>query len=577
MDFSWNSLKISKSIKKVIKEVLKFETMTCVQSATIPLFISNKDCAVEAVTGSGKTLAFIIPIIEILLRKSQNEGMSDYDIGAIIVSPTRELAQQIYEVLNTFIINNKSIKLKGMLLIGGANTQSDINKYLSIGAHIIVSTPGRLCDLLSKCDQFSNRVRKCLEVFVLDEADHMLGLGFDKALNTILSYLPKQRRTALFSATQTKKIDHLIRAGLRNPVRIEIKEKNVDPLVSPEECLQMPQTLKNSYVLLNSCDDKLSFIIQFIRKNLNAKYLIFMSTCAQVNYFEKPILKYIKTKDSEIPVLKLHRKLKRKRQKIFDEFRDSKSGILLCTDVMSRGVDIPQVDWVLHFDLPLTIESYIHRCGRSGHQIGVYGNSLVIALPNEYEFITLCQSKGIELNLMEPTISIDKTLKTSIFEYLKKELRKNGNFYEESMQAFVSFIRTYSSKHCMSSILFKSLDINDIANGYALLKMPVMPELRHREKGKSDFNTTPEDIKIANSFKNAKFQSEKTKYITEKIPQKSISKTRSLIQKTKLKGKRKKEFIDQLEMEELANDAKMVKKLKRGKISTKQFEEHFGL
>jgi Asp-tRNA(Asn)/Glu-tRNA(Gln) amidotransferase B subunit len=104
-----------------------------------------------------------------------------------------------------------------------------------------------------------------------------------------------------------------------------------------------------------------------------------------------------------------------------------------------------------------------------------------------------------------------------------------------------------------------------------------MPELRHREKGKSDFNTTPEDIKIANSFKNAKFQSEKTKYITEKIPQKSISKTRSLIQKTKLKGKRKKEFIDQLEMEELANDAKMVKKLKRGKISTKQFEEHFGL
>ncbi|CAG2100387.1 unnamed protein product [Medioppia subpectinata] len=577
MSLSWKSLAVKKAITRVVRKRLKFVSMTAVQSAVIPLFIANKDCAVEAVTGSGKTLAFVIPIVHILLSKAEKEAIDDTDVGAIILSPTRELAQQTYQVLNHFVVDNPSIPLKAMLLIGGTNVGQDIERYMSCGAHIIVSTPGRLCGLFSKCDHFASRVRKCLEVFVLDEADLILNLGFETALNEILSYLPKQRRTGLFSATQTKKLDHLIRAGLRNPVKVEIKEKYSDPSTA-DECLQMPQTLHNSYVCLKSCDEKLAFIIEFVRRDLSAKYLVFTSTCAQVNYFSKPINKFIQQKDKSFVTLKIHRKLQKNRQKIFNEFRESKSGLLFCTDVMSRGVDIPQVDWVLHMDLPNTIEDYVHRCGRSAHQMGVNGNSLLIALPNETEFIDLCQSKGIDVNPFDTKLTIDDNLKQSIIESMKREARSDQNYYELGMQSFVAFIRTYSSKHCMSNILYKKLDINDLANGYALLKIPVMPELKHRPRGKTVFNTSADDIQIAKNFKRESFLAKDPSDVYERKPlTKTVSKKVSLIKKCKLKGKRKKQFIDELDIQELAEDSKMVKKLKKGIITSQQFDQHFGL
>ncbi|XP_054169080.1 ATP-dependent RNA helicase DDX55-like [Oppia nitens] len=577
MSLSWSTLNVHKCIIKVVKKSLKFAHMTAVQSAVIPLFVSNKDCAVEAVTGSGKTLAFVIPIIDILLKKSSNESIKKTDVGAIVVSPTRELAQQIYEVLNQFIVDNKNIPLKGLLLIGGTSVGQDIDRYKTIGANIVVSTPGRLCDMFEKCDLFASRVRQCLEVFVLDEADLILSMGFETALNNILSYLPKQRRTGLFSATQTKKLDQLIRAGLRNPVKVEIKEKYTDQSASGD-CLQMPQLLHNHYVCLDSCEEKLAFVISLVRQQPNAKYLVFMSTCAQVNYFSNPITKFIQKVIKQFVILKLHRKLKKSRQKIFDEFRKCKSGLLLCTDVMSRGVDIPQVDWVIHLDLPNTIEDYVHRCGRSGHQVGVTGNTLVIVLPTEMEFLELCESKGVDVKQLQTNLNVDKNLKNNVIEFMKKESRKHKTYYELGMQAFVSFIRTYSSKHCMSTILYKKLDINDIANGYALLKVPAMPELRHRPRGSSMFKTSPDDIRIAKNFKQQNFLAKdpnKEKFDKNRL--KPVSKNAELIKKTKLKGKRKKEFINDLDIQELAEDAKMVKKLKKGLISSQQFDEHFGL
>ena len=577
MSLSWKSLNINKAILDVVRHRLAFKAMTAVQSAVIPLFISNKDCAVEAVTGSGKTLAFIIPIIEILMKKMTIEKMNGTDVGAIVVSPTRELAQQIYEVLNYFIETNEDIGLKGLLLIGGNSIGTDIDRFTSNGAHIIVSTPGRLCDMFSKCDVFANKVRKCLEVFVLDEADLILSMGFETALNTILSYLPKQRRTGLFSATLTKKLDQLIRAGLRNPVKVEIKEKfNESHLTN--ESLQMPRTLRNSYLCIDSAEDKLPLIIDFMKRDLDRKYLLFLSTCAQVNYFERPISKFLRKDCPNYTVLKLHRKLKNKRQKIFDKFRDCKSGVLLCTDVMSRGVDIPQVDWVIHFDLPNTIENYVHRCGRSGHQVGVVGNSLMLTLKNEMEFIDFCRIKGLDLNEYELKLEIDVNLKKQILDFMKCESRSDKNYYEEGMQSFVAFIRTYNSKHCMSTILFKTLDINDLANGYALLKIPSMPELRHKHKAITAFNTSIDDIRIAKKFKDENFKTKEPKERPEK--KKGLRRDPKInlkIKKTKLKGKRKKEFVDELDMRELAEDAKMVRKLKNKKISGQEFDKHFGL
>ena len=150
MDSSWDSLNIDAELKKIIKNEFKFKTMTPVQAASIPLFITNKDLIVEAVTGSGKTLAFVVPILQILLRKSQTETIKKHDIGAVVISPTRELATQIYNVFKIFIDHSEEFDFKLMLLIGGSNTDKDIRNYANNGANIIVSTPGRLLDILEK-------------------------------------------------------------------------------------------------------------------------------------------------------------------------------------------------------------------------------------------------------------------------------------------------------------------------------------------------------------------------------------------------------------------------------------------
>lgn len=167
------------------------------------MFLSRKDVAAEAVTGSGKTLAFLIPILEILMGLETPLG--PHQIGALILSPTRELASQISEVLSTFLGHISG--LSQLLLIGGSNISSDIEKFQEKGGNIIIGTPGRIEDLLmgktTKNVTFAQAV-KSLEVLVLDEGDRLLSLGFERSISTILGFLPKQRRTGLFSATQTK-------------------------------------------------------------------------------------------------------------------------------------------------------------------------------------------------------------------------------------------------------------------------------------------------------------------------------------------------------------------------------------
>lgn len=615
INLTWDSLNIHSQLKDVIRDEFQFTQMTAVQAASIPLFITNKDLTVEAVTGSGKTLAFVVPILEILLKKADNEKIRQHDVGAIVISPTRELATQIHDVVRRFTDNLPDCTFKSMLLIGGSNPYKDIQAYMNSGAHIIVSTPGRLYDLLEKSEHFSERVRKCLEVFVLDEADQLLSMGFEKTLNDILAFLPKLRRTSLFSATQTKELDQLIRAGLRNPVKIEIKEKASVKSAKGGQ-VQMPNRLINKFAVLGSAEEKVPFLVSFLRKQGTGKYLIFMSTCAQVNYFEKILSRYLTrastnasasasgTGSTSVSLLKLHRKLKNKRQKIFDQFRETDHCILLCTDVMSRGIDIPSVDWVVHFDLPLSIENYVHRCGRSGHQVNAAGNSLLLCLSHENPFVVLCRQKGVDIEeVNKEEEPVDGSLREAVLKWTKAESRRNINFYKLSVEAFVSFVRTYASKHFLSKILFKDCDVVDIANAYGLLKLPSMPEIRQGKRGPTRFKGSNEDERTVRNFKDILYaQKNKNKPIVEpaegeeeaeegaatalKIGGKHSNygfKRNPELQAVyereskKLRGARKREFMDMLEQEELAMDARVVKKLKKGTISSKQFDDHFGI
>ena len=385
---------------------LGFEFMTPVQASTIPQFMQNKDVAVEAVTGSGKTLAFVIPVIEMLLKRSEN--WTKDEVGALVISPTRELASQISSVFAPFLPPS----LSSVLLIGGSDIQSDVSMLNERGAQVIVATPGRLVDLLCHLDcQLAPAVRS-LEVLILDEADRLLELGFEPSINTILSYLPKQRRTGLFSATLTQDVRGLIRAGMRNPVTIKVRAKH-----RPEDDLNpTPKTLHN-YYLISSAEEKMTRLFSLLKQLHDKKVIVFFATCASVSYFAA-LTKHLLPSAT---VLALHGRMHSKRQKCFDRFSSSTSAVLMCTDVMARGVDFPRVDWVVQFDPPSSTKAFVHRCGRTA-RIGNTGQALVMLLESEVSYVDFLKlNQHISLKQFELTSDIGVDVVDRVRELAVKE------------------------------------------------------------------------------------------------------------------------------------------------------------
>lgn len=394
-DRSWDILEppLSKCCLEGVRR-LGFQFMTPVQSATIPYFMQNKDVAVEAITGSGKTLAFVLPITEILIRRPQ--PWLPRETGALILTPTRELATQIANVLKPFLLQ---VSLDVVLLIGGRDLQENITSINTRGAQVVVATPGRLVDVLSRQDcNLASSVRS-LEVLVLDEADRLLELGFEQSINTALSYLPKQRRTGLFSATLNQDVKALMRAGMRNPVTITVKDKQTEKGTAPT-----PNSLSNFYLVCEA-ERKVMALFTILSKLRDKKVIVFFATCASVCYFGTLARRLL----PELNIVALHGKMRSNRQKLFEQFSSCNKGALVCTDVMARGVDFPSVDWVIQFDPPSSTKSFVHRCGRTA-RMGQRGQALVILLPSEaayVEFLNLNQHIILEPYDLEDVIGSD--------------------------------------------------------------------------------------------------------------------------------------------------------------------------
>uniref|UniRef100_A0A8C5U9Q7 ATP-dependent RNA helicase n=1 Tax=Malurus cyaneus samueli TaxID=2593467 RepID=A0A8C5U9Q7_9PASS len=559
---SWSSLPVTLSpgVLRALRE-LRFHQMTPVQSATIPLFMSNKDVAAEAVTGSGKTLAFVIPILEILLRREEKlkkmQVRLNYSvlIGAIIITPTRELAIQIDEVLSHF--TKHFPMFSQILLIGGRNPIEDVEKFKEHGGNIIVATPGRLEDLFRrKADGLDlASCVKALDVLVLDEADRLLDMGFEASLNAILDFLPKQRRTGLFSATQTQEVENLVRAGLRNPVRISVKEKGV----AASNTQKTPTRLENYYMRSPSS-------------------YFFLFTCACVEYYGKALESLIK----QVKIMSIHGKMKHKRNKIFTEFRKLPGGILVCTDVMARGIDIPEVHWVLQYDPPSSASAFVHRCGRTA-RIGNVGSALVFLLPMEESYINfLSINQKCPMQEMKPQTNV-----LDLLPKLKSMALADRAMFEKGMKAFVSYVQAYAKHECNLIFRIKDLDFASLARGFALLKMPKMPELR----GKCFPDFTPVAVNTDSiSFKDKNREKQRQKKLEQQrkereenegkkkfIKNKAWSKQKAKREKKKkVTAKRKREEgsdIEDEDMEELLNDTRLLKRLKKGKISEEEFEK----
>ncbi|KAF1377865.1 hypothetical protein PFLUV_G00205180 [Perca fluviatilis] len=568
----WDSLpvKLNDAILQTLDE-LKFTHMTPVQAACIPLFMSNKDVAAEAVTGSGKTLAFVIPIVELLLKRE--EKLKKMQVGALVVTPTRELALQISEVMEHFI--QKFPQFTQILLIGGTNPIDDVEKFKDQGANIVIATPGRLEDMFRrKADglDLAGSVRS-LDVLVLDEADRLLDMGFETSLNTILGYLPKQRRTGLFSATQTQELEKLVRAGLRNPVRIAVKEKGVAATASQKT----PSRLSNYYTICRS-EDKFNNLVAFLRQHKHEKNLVFFSTCACVEYYGRALETLVK----KVTVHCIHGKMKNKRNKIFADFRALKSGILVCTDVMARGIDIPDVNWVLQYDPPSSASAFVHRCGRTA-RIGNQGNALVFLLPMEESYV-----KFLSINQKCP---LQKMLLTGdvvdVLPKVKAMALADRAMFDRGMRAFVSFVQAYAKHECSLIFRIKDVDFAALARGFALLRLPKMPELRGKHF--PDFPATTVDTETIR-YKDKHREKQRQKMLAElrekddtPFPKKNFIKNKAWSkQKTRKERKKKRSAkrkhnegsdVDDEDMTELLNDTRILKKLKKGQISEEDFEK----
>lgn len=581
MKTEWNDLgvKLSEPILQTLKD-LNFIKTTPVQAACIPLLLQKKDVCAEAVTGSGKTLAFIIPILEILLARST--PLKKHDIGALIISPTRELASQIDEVLSKFLEHLP--QFTHLQMIGGAHTVvQDIKEFTSKGAHIIITTPGRFMDLLIRQGDKINLAGglKALEILILDEADRLLDLGFHATLNTILGFLPKQRRTGLFSATQTREVESLARAGLRNPVAVTVKEKNLGGDGS-----RTPSSLANYYMVCEG-NQKLAALISLMKTKAPGKFMVFMSTCAAVEYFSLLLKHFLPS----VTVMSIHGKLKTTRFKIFDKFRSLKTtGLLVCTDVMARGIDIADIDWVFQFDAPSCASDFVHRCGRTA-RIGNHGTALAFLLPNEEPYVHFIDiNQKVKLSPME----LPDDLPDNLDEIRQMQLN-DRSLMDRATRAFVSYIHSYVKHECSVLLRVKDLDFGRLAVGFGLLTLPKMPELKNRKTDffkplDIDLNTIAYKEKAREKIRQEKLTiyretgvwpsskansgpMKKNESWSEQRAQKNRKKEKKKLRVEQ--KKRKRAAVDEDEWNELARDARLLKKLKKRKISEKSFEKQF--
>lgn len=462
---TWEELKVrdgslSNSTLEILQKDLKFDKMTPVQMATIPLFLNHKDVLVQAATGSGKTLAFLIPIFETLL--SLNPPLKSFEVGALIITPTRELALQIFEIASVF--SKRSPQIKSLLLVGGSNHSADLDLMTKMGgANLIIATPGRLEAALR---HLSEKISfKNFEMLVLDEADRLLNLGFEVSIRNILTSLPKQRRTGLFSATQTKNVEELARAGLRNPARIEVNVKSSDP----GKKSMVPRTLSNYYQIV-PIERKIPQLFNFLQNNANdCKVIVFVLTRSSVDYITAILDLLLPKGDDTRTVFGLHGAMvQSKRKRIYAQFKETSNSVLVCTDLAARGIDVEDVKWILQYDPPQDPDFFVHRVGRTA-RAGRDGQALVYLTPEEEDYIPFLEVKKVPIESFSEAICITDEFVSSILQKIRDEAAKDRDLMEKGSNAFVSFVRGYKEHHCDFVFQFNKLKFGDLARGMALL------------------------------------------------------------------------------------------------------------
>ncbi|KAF6236080.1 hypothetical protein HO173_005708 [Letharia columbiana] len=428
-------------------EASHFKALTDIQKQAVPHALKGSDILGAAKTGSGKTLAFLVPVLENLYRKKWTELDG---LGALVLSPTRELAIQIFEVLRKI---GRYHNFSAGLVIGGKSLQEERERLGRM--NILVCTPGRM---LQHMDQTAAFEIDNLQMLVLDEADRIMDMGFQKDVDAIVEHLPRERQTLLFSATQTKKVSDLARLSLRDPEYVSVHEAATSAT---------PSTLQQNYVV-TPLPEKLDTLWSFIRSNLKSKILVFLSSGKQVRF----VYEAFRHMQPGIPLLHLHGRQKQTaRLDITNKFSASKNSCLFATDVVARGLDFPAVDWVIQLDCPEDADTYIHRVGRTA-RYERDGRAVLFLEPSEEEgMIKRLEQKKVTVE----KINVRQKKQQSIKNQLQNMCFKDPELKYVGQKAFVSYVRSIHIQKDKEVFKLNELPLEEFS---ASLGLPGAPKIK---------------------------------------------------------------------------------------------------
>ena len=342
---NFTDLQLIDPIAKALKEE-GYTQPTPIQAKAIPSILQGRDLLGTAQTGTGKTAAFAIPILQNLTEKN----IRNNQIKALILTPTRELAIQIEESFNAY---GRHLKLRNLVVFGGVK-QGAQEAALKKGVDILVATPGRLLDFISQ----GIISLKNLEIFVLDEADRMLDMGFVHDVKRIIKLLPQKRQTLFFSATFPEEISKLANSMLTNPVKVEVA-----PVSATADTIQQK-------VYFVEKEDKLDLLTHILKNDISDSVLVFSRTKHGADKIAR------KLQSQKISAEAIHgNKSQNQRQNALNNFKSGKTRILVATDIAARGIDIDELKYVVNFELSDVSETYVHRIGRTG-RAGADGSSI---------------------------------------------------------------------------------------------------------------------------------------------------------------------------------------------------------
>jgi ATP-dependent RNA helicase RhlE len=363
---SFDSLGLSDALLKAVQKQ-GYTTPSPIQEKTIPLILERKDVLASAQTGTGKTAGFTLPMLQILAKGQQ---LRRRPVRALVLTPTRELAAQVFDNVKAY---SAFLDIKSTVIFGGVNQNPQV-RALKSGVDVLVATPGRLLDLhQQKVFSLAN-----IEILVLDEADRMLDMGFQRDINKILALMPRKRQNLLFSATFSKQIKQLANAFLHRPVLVEATPENstVDAII--QKTIRVDKNRKTALT------------IKLISEGDWQQVLIFTRTKHGANRLGKKLVK------NGISAAEIHgNKSQNARTKALAGFKSGTVRVLVATDIAARGLDIPLLPHVINFELPNVPEDYVHRIGRTG-RAGASGEAISLVDHEELSYV-----RGIEKLLGE--------------------------------------------------------------------------------------------------------------------------------------------------------------------------------